>query len=250
MRDEPVIALPSPNFDARGEGVGIDMLVLHYTGMQSGEAAIRRLRDPEAKVSAHYVVEEDGRIFQLVAEEARAWHAGVSFWRGARDINARSIGIEIVNPGHEFGYRPFPAAQMDAVLRLAKDIVARHAIPARNVVGHSDIAPQRKDDPGELFDWKLLAGAGVGLWVDAPGPAREEAPLLACGSSGADVKTLQEALADIGYDVATDGHYDTAFANVVRAFQRHWRPRLVDGRADPETISLIYAVCGEVHRLT
>lgn len=254
MTADAVIDAPSPNFDTRGEGVGIEMLVLHYTGMESGDAALQRLRDPAAKVSAHYVVEEDGRIFQLVAEEMRAWHAGVSYWRGRRDINARSIGIEIVNPGHEFGYRPYPPAQMAAVLRLAKEIVARHAIPARNVVGHSDVAPQRKDDPGELFDWRMLAAAGVGISANVGGIALSgEAAArisLARGSCGASVRMLQEALAEIGYEVTIDGDYDAAFENVVRAFQRHWRPMIVDGSADAETQNLVYAVLANVHRLT
>src|SRR5262245_22906182 len=140
------------------------MLVLHYTGMKTGAEAIARLCDPAAKVSSHYVVEEDGRVFKLAAESERAWHAGVSSWRGASNINARWIGIEIVKPGHEFGYRDFPMAQMAAVGELARAIIARHKIPARNVVGHSDVAPARKEAPGERFDWGFLAAHGVGLW--------------------------------------------------------------------------------------
>ncbi len=157
-----IIHYPSPNFDSR-EGQKIDMLVLHYTGMKTGSGAIEKLCDASAKVSAHYVVEEDGRVLQLVEESERAWHAGVSFWRGNTNINQRSIGIEIVNPGHEYGYRPFTLAQMEAVIALCEDIVKRHKIPARNVVGHSDIAPARKQDPGELFDWEWLASVAVGL---------------------------------------------------------------------------------------
>ena len=159
-----MILRPSPNFDARAGAV--DFLVLHYTGMQSCEAAVARLCDPVAKVSSHYVVDEDGTTYALVGEEKRAWHAGVSYWRGVRGLNDRSIGIEIVNPGHEFGYRAFAEAQMAAVLELSRGIIARHGIEARNVVGHSDIAPDRKQDPGELFEWKWLAGNGVGVWTD------------------------------------------------------------------------------------
>jgi N-acetylmuramoyl-L-alanine amidase len=156
--------LPSPNHDERPAGTPIDMLILHYTGMRTGAAAVARLRDPASRVSCHYVVEEDGAVFRLVAEERRAWHAGVSQWRGHTLLNGRSIGIEIVNPGHEWGYRPFPALQMAAVCDLCLDVLARHPIPARNVVGHSDVAPDRKEDPGELFDWEGLAANGVGLW--------------------------------------------------------------------------------------
>jgi len=194
----------SPNHDGRPPGAPIDTLVLHYTGMASAAAAIDRLCDPAARVSSHYVVEEGGLVWSLVPETRRAWHAGVSFWRGHRDLNDRSIGIEIVNPGHEWGYRPFPALQMAAVCDLCLDILARHPIPARNVVGHSDIAPDRKQDPGELFDWEGLARNGVGLWpdsVDTPAPP--------------------DALTQIGYDPAFDP------AITLRAFERHWgRARL------------------------
>ena len=165
---------PSPNHDERP--CPVDMLVMHYTGMQSGAAAIERLRDPVARVSSHYVVEEDGTIWRLVPEERRAWHAGISHWRGHDVLNGRSIGIEIVNPGHEWGYRPFPALQMAAVCELALGLLSRHVIPARNVVAHSDIAPDRKQDPGELFDWQGLATNGVGLWPAAdwrPGGGRD-----------------------------------------------------------------------------
>ena len=155
------------------------MVILHYTGMQSGQAAIDRLRDPEARVSAHYVVEEDGRLFRLVDEERRAWHAGKSFWKGETDINACSIGVEIVNPGHEFGYRAFPDAQIETVIRLLDDIRGRWSIENTRILGHSDVAPARKEDPGELFPWKRLAEQGHGLWfepVPAPGPALTSSP--------------------------------------------------------------------------
>src|SRR6185437_14636545 len=154
---------PSPNQDDRGVAK-VDMLVLHYTGMPSAEAALNRLCDPTAKVSAHYAIDEEGTIYAMVPEDRRAWHAGISYWAGGRDINARSIGIELVNPGHEFGYRAFAEPQIASLITLCRDILARHAIPAWRVLGHSDVAPMRKDDPGELFPWARLAEAGIGLW--------------------------------------------------------------------------------------
>jgi N-acetylmuramoyl-L-alanine amidase len=203
------------------------MLVLHYTGMKSAAAAIARLCDPEAKVSAHYVVEEDGTIWRLVEENRRAWHAGVSCWRGQRDVNSRSIGIEIVNPGHEWGYRDFPPAQMQAVARLSRAILARHPIPPRNVVGHADVAPLRKQDPGERFDWRWLAAQGVGLWPSAAGDAvsAAQAPAL---------------LARYGYDPDTD------LAAVVTAFQRHFVPRQVGGRLDEPTLAMLGRLIGAI----
>ncbi|MCG9915092.1 MAG: N-acetylmuramoyl-L-alanine amidase [Phenylobacterium sp.] len=225
-----IIPAPSPNFNERAGPP--DILLLHYTGMESGEAAIARLRDPEAKVSSHYVVEEDGRIFTLVAEERRAWHAGVSFWKGERDINGRSIGIEIVNPGHEFGYRPFPDVQIAAVIALATDIRSRWMIADGDIIGHSDVAPSRKIDPGELFPWKTLAEAGHGLWVE-PDPA-PGAP-LGEGAEGAGVFAFQAGLTRLGYECPPSGQFDAATTTVVSAFQRHWRPHQVDGIADGET---------------
>jgi N-acetylmuramoyl-L-alanine amidase len=205
-----MISAPSPNHDSR-DGQAIEILLLHYTGMKSGEEAIARLRDPAAKVSAHYVIEEDGRVFHLVPEDRRAWHAGVSSWRGSGNVNARSIGIEIVNPGHEWGYRAFPAVQMQAVTELARGILSRHPIPPRNVIGHSDVAPTRKEDPGELFDWQGLATAGMGLWPQA---------------QAATATDFFEGLARYGYDV-------TDHAATCRAFCRHFRPaRLADAPDD------------------
>ena len=163
-----IILSPSPNHNERPAGKAIDILLIHYTGMRDGDAALQRLRDPAAKVSSHYLIEEDGRIHRLVDESRRAWHAGVGYWAGERDINAVSIGIELVNPGHDNGYRAFPQPQMAALIELGKAILARHPIPPSRVLGHSDIAPTRKIDPGELFDWKALAAAGIGLW---PAPA-------------------------------------------------------------------------------
>ena len=232
-----IIPAPSPNFNERAGPP--DILLLHYTGMESGEAAIARLRDPEAKVSSHYVVEEDGRIFTLVAEERRAWHAGVSFWKGERDINGRSIGIEIVNPGHEFGYRPFPDAQIAAVIALVADIRTRWMIADGDIIAHSDVAPARKIDPGELFPWKTLAEAGHGLWVE-PDPA-PGAP-LAEGAEGAGVFAFQAGLTRLGYECPPSGQFDSATNTVVSAFQRHWRPDQVDGIADGETRARLIAL--------
>ena len=220
------VARPSPNFDDRPNTTPIDMLVLHYTGMQTPEAALDRLCDAAAKVSAHYLIDEEGTVYALVEEDRRAWHAGVSFWRGATDINARSIGIELVNPGHEFGYREFPPPQMAALKELAVKILDRHPIPARNVVGHADVAPARKTDPGELFDWAGLAAAGIGLWPDGD-------------VSDGDPVEVPAMLSDYGYDV-TD-------AAAITAFQRHFHPESLDGSADAETAGRLRALlerCG------
>jgi N-acetylmuramoyl-L-alanine amidase len=231
------IPAPSPNFDARRAPP--DMIVLHYTGMVDGPAALARLTDPEAKVSAHYLVEEDGRIFALVPEPRRAWHAGRSFWRGETDINAASVGVEIVNPGHDLGYRPFPELQIAAVTGLLIDIRSRWTIPDARILGHSDVAPDRKIDPGELFPWNDLAAAGHGLWIEPP-PA-PGAP-LAEGDEGLGVLALQSALGRLGYDCARTGHFDAGLAVIVTAFQRHWRPGRVDGIADGETRARLMAL--------
>jgi N-acetylmuramoyl-L-alanine amidase len=227
----------SPNFNERT--VPPDMLVLHYTGMQSGPEALARLCDEQSKVSSHYLVEEDGRVFRLVPEERRAWHAGVSFWKGESDINGRSIGVEIVNPGHEFGYRPFPEAQIAAVIELVADIRTRWSIEDSRIIGHSDVAPDRKQDPGELFPWKQLAQAGHGLWVEpdaAPGLPLSE------GEEGAGVFALQAGFTRLGYDCAPSGKYDAHTTAVVRAFQRHWRQEQVDGIADGMTRARLIAL--------
>ncbi len=218
-----MIDLPSPNVDSRP--AGIDTLVLHYTGMQSGQAAIDRLRDPEARVSSHYVVEEDGTVFRLVPEHQRAWHAGVSFWRGRHTLNDVSIGIEIVNPGHEWGYRAFPPAQIQAVIALCQAILARHPIPPHNVVAHSDIAPTRKQDPGELFPWQHLAKCGIGLWPHEAGEGQGAPPWTNAKA--------RAALATIGYDMSDPTQ--AALAAALTAFQRHWAQENVTGRADPPT---------------
>lgn len=231
------IPAPSPNFDVRKTPP--DMIVLHYTGMQTGEAALARLRDPEAKVSSHYVVEEDGRVFTLVAEERRAWHAGVSSWKGERDINGRSVGIEIVNPGHEFGYRPFPEAQIAAVIDLVAEIRTRWIIGDGFIVGHSDVAPDRKQDPGELFPWKRLAEAGHGYWVEVPAAPGQP---IGEGEEGAAVFALQAGFTRLGFDCAPSGTFDAHTTAVVTAFQRHWRPEKVDGIADGETRARLIAL--------
>ncbi|MDP1738189.1 MAG: N-acetylmuramoyl-L-alanine amidase [Caulobacter sp.] len=232
-----IIEAPSPNFDARTKVP--DMLVLHYTGMQTGEAALARLCDPEAKVSSHYLVEEDGRIFRLVAEERRAWHAGRSFWKGEEGVNHASIGIEIVNPGHEFGYRPFPEAQIAAVIALLADIRGRWSIEDSRIIGHADVAPGRKQDPGELFPWKRLAEAGHGVWAEAdPAPGD---PLIE-GAEGVGVFALQAGLTRLGYDCAPSGKFDAATREVVTAFQRHWVQSRIDGVADGLTRARLMAV--------
>jgi N-acetylmuramoyl-L-alanine amidase len=221
----------SPNHDSRGDVIAgtprIDMLVLHYTGMQSAEAALDRLCDPEARVSSHYLVEEDGAIWRLVPEERRAWHAGVSYWLSEKLLNTVSIGIEIVNPGHEWGYRAFPEAQMQAVEALCRDILARRRIPAYRIVGHSDIAPTRKADPGELFDWPRLARAGIGIW---PEPAAELGRRRGRGVGMVERARALADLARIGYCV--DAGTETAS---LAAFQRRYRPERWDGRLDGET---------------
>jgi N-acetylmuramoyl-L-alanine amidase len=226
--------LPSPNHDARPPGVRPSLLILHYTGMASAGAAIARLRDPVARVSAHYAIDMDGTVIALVPEHRRAWHAGVSGWRALDDINGHSIGIELVNPGHDWGYRPFPDAQIAALIALAREIHARHDLAPDAVLGHSDVAPARKVDPGELFPWRTLAEHGLGLWPDATGNAR------------LDAATALARLATIGYRLDLP---HTVPAQVVGAFQRHWRPSRVDGFADPETMMLIDAVAGLCARL-
>ncbi|HEY0414398.1 MAG TPA: N-acetylmuramoyl-L-alanine amidase [Allosphingosinicella sp.] len=215
-----IIDAPSPNFDERT--LPVSMLVLHYTGMPDAEGAIARLREPAAKVSAHYVVAEDGQVLRLVAEEKRAWHAGRSWWRGVTDINSASVGIEIVNPGHEFGYRPFPEEQVDALIPLVAGIVARYAIRPAYVVGHSDIAPTRKEDPGELFPWARLARLGLA----AERPTRNLMdPRWTDGG-------FLLALERFGYDVR-DGK------KAVVAFQRRFRPEHLDGVIDGECRAIL-----------
>lgn len=233
-------AWSSPNSGYRPPGSAIDHLVLHYTGMRSEEGARDWLCDPRSQVSSHYVVFENGRVFQLVDESRRAWHAGRSFWQGLTDLNSRSIGIEIANPGHEFGYRPFPDRQIEAVIGLCRSVFARHFIPPHQVVAHSDVAPDRKEDPGELFPWEWCAAFGIGLWVP-PAPL-DHGQALAFGDEGEKVLELQRLLAAIGFDVPLAGQFDERTETVVRAFQRHWRPALIDGRADTSTLDTLTRV--------
>ena len=206
---------PSPNHDSRGD-TAVNMLVLHYTGMASGAEALERLCDPAAKVSAHYTIDEDGTVYGHVAEDRRAWHAGVSHWAGVNNLNSCSIGIELVNPGHEFGYRAFPEAQIASLIELCSGILQRHAIPAARVLAHSDVAPARKEDPGELFPWQHLAKAGIGLW-----------PQSMTSDLGPD------ALSRYGYDP------DVPQEKAIAAFQRHFRPKKLDGQWDRECAGLL-----------
>jgi N-acetylmuramoyl-L-alanine amidase len=220
---------PSPNHDGRPPGKPTDLLLIHYTGMRDSGAAVQRMTDPASKVSSHYLIDEDGTVYRLVEESRRAWHAGASYWAGERDINGVSIGIELVNPGHEFGYRPFPQSQMSALIELAREVLARNPIPASRVLGHSDVAPRRKIDPGELFDWRALAAAGIGFWPE-PGEGAEDLP------------SLQRALAGFGYEVAPTGEPDQQTTACLRAFQRHFRPERVDGHADAQCRALIHGL--------
>ena len=231
-----IIAKPSPNHDSRGEQP-IDMLVLHYTDMLNCDEAVARLGDAAAKVSAHYVVAEGGEVYQLVEEGERAWHAGESHWRGHNNINARSVGVEICNPGHGNGYVEFPLRQMKSVMKLAQEIVARHAIPARNVVGHSDVAFLRKSDPGELFDWQACARQGVGIFPFEARPLM--GPEHKRGDKGKEVMRLQTALANWGYGLKLDGEYGEKTEKCVLAFQRHYRPGKLDGVWDNECAGLL-----------
>lgn len=212
------------------------MLVLHYTGMTDFDAALSKLTDPDAGVSAHYVIDEVGEIYQLVPEDRRAWHAGVSSWRGNTDINGCSIGIELVNPGHEFGYRTFPEQQMAALCALSKDILVRCPIPPQRVLGHSDVAPSRRRDPGELFDWEEAASSGIGIWPEAFSTLPQTGgDSLAPGSSGGEIRSIQERLAQFGYGIEPTGEFDASTRDIVLAFQRHFRPSRVDGIVDPES---------------
>jgi N-acetylmuramoyl-L-alanine amidase len=224
-----MIERASPNHNERPAGKPVDILLLHYTGMRDAASALARLTDPAAKVSSHYLIDEDGTTYRLVDEARRAWHAGVGYWAGERDINGVSIGIELVNPGHEFGYRDFPKRQMDALTALCRDMLARHPIPPARVLGHSDIAPTRKQDPGELFDWQGLAAAGIGVWpTPADGPA--------------DLAAVQTSLARYGYEISPTGQMDAPTKAALIAFQRHFRPARLDGLPDAETRSLLYGL--------
>lgn len=219
-----VIERPSPNHGPRPDGGEVDLLILHYTGMRSAADALHRLCSPASQVSAHYTVDEDGTVYAHVAEDRRAWHAGLSWWLGRDDVNSRSVGIEIVNPGHEWGYRPFPTVQMDVVAELCRRVIARHGILPAGVLAHSDVAPARKEDPGELFDWPWLAGQGVGLW---PAVVPEDrAPWTP--------DEVPDLLARYGYDAAAP--------RALLAFQRHFCPEALTGVPDDETVARLRAL--------
>jgi N-acetylmuramoyl-L-alanine amidase len=234
--------LPSPNFGPRtavNGAVGVRHLVMHYTGMKSCQNALDRLCDTVAKVSSHYVVDEDGTVYRLVPEDMRAWHAGISFWHGQRDLNSTSVGIEIVNPGHEYGYRAFPQVQIDSVIALAAGIMQRHGVKACDVLGHSDVAPGRKTDPGELFPWQTLAEHGIGLWpedsVTLPGHPDMNGALRRLSEIGYAVPLTPE----LGSDILNP---DSAVTDVIAAFQGRYRQNKVDGSLDNETATRIAAV--------
>jgi N-acetylmuramoyl-L-alanine amidase len=227
-----VISRSSPNFDARNPRVPLRFIVLHYTGMKSAEEALARLCDPAAKVSAHYLIDEEGQAFHLVDEQHRAWHAGESCWQGITDINSASIGVELSNPGHEFGYQAFPSAQINALKELMHDIIRRHNLSPAATLAHSDVAPERKQDPGELFPWRELAAEGLGLW-----PVPQEAD-YASASEG-DTRALLKA---IGYECLPGGEKPALLA-----FQRHYYPENLTGEADPETVARLRALAAKAH---
>lgn len=243
MTEMQIIPYPSPNFDARPPGAAIDTIVLHYTDMESAEAALKRLADAQAKVSAHYLVGEDGAVYRMVEDAKRAWHAGESYWRGVRGVNATSIGIEIDNAGHSHGTPGFPEVQMEAVLALTRMLKETHGIADRNVIGHSDIAFLRKQDPGEKFDWAWLARHGVGVFPFTAKPIH--GPELAKGDSGTAVMKLQQSLANWGYGLKIDGRFAEKTEACVIAFQRHYRPEGVTGLWDNECagrLAMLHAI--------
>ncbi len=240
LADSPLVGdlSPSANHNCRKDVTAPDMVLMHYTGMPGdGWDAVRRLCSAEAQVSAHYVVLEDGRIIQLVAENRRAWHAGLGTWEGRGDINSRSIGIEIANPGHEWGYRGFPEAQIAAVIALTQDLCRRWPIMANHILAHSDIAPTRKEDPGELFPWDQLFQAGLGHWVP-PCPV-QAGPSYLSGDEGPPIQALQTMLGLYGYEMPVTGVFDAQTKAVVTAFQRHFRQGKVDGIADLSTLTTL-----------
>ena len=228
----------SPNFEPRRGGMRPSILLLHYTGVGSAAGAIDWLSRPESKVSAHYVIDEAGKITQLVAEEMRAWHAGLAMWAGESDINSASIGLEIHNPGHEAGSPEFPEPQLVVLEALCRDIIARHGIRPERVLAHSDVAPTRKKDPGETFPWARLAKRGIGHWV-SPEPVNQADPGIARDAAGPLVAEVQSRLAAYGYGIEATGVCDAKTEFVVTAFQRHFRPERVDGRIDQSTITTL-----------
>lgn len=245
MKPNNIIQSPSLNWndrptDSKSGSPIIDTVILHYTGMKTGMEALDRLCSAEAQVSAHYLIEENGDIYELVAPEKRAWHAGVSFWQGRHNMNDTSIGIEMVNPGHEFGYRPFPDCQIERLESLLRYVKTRFDIPASRFIGHSDVAPDRKQDPGELFPWKRLAQGGFGLWAE---PIMKDATIIAKKAMVNDkCADLNERLAVIGYSVPQGEKFSHATFMALSAFQRHWRPEKIDGHLDRETQSVMLEI--------
>ena len=232
--------IPSPNHGERSKGRQPDMIVLHYTGMPDVEGAIAQLCTAGTEVSAHYIVLEDGRIVQCVPESKRAWHAGVSAWAGEEDINSCSIGVEIINRGHDWGYPDFPLRQIAAVIALCRGIMLRRRVAPHRVLGHSDVAPGRKKDPGEKFPWHSLANSGVGHWVQPAPIVRGDA--LQLGAISDNVSNMQAAFRRYGYNIPTNGKFDGPTMEVVTAFQRHFRPERVDGIADRSTMATLHAL--------
>ena len=241
------VVRPSPNFGERRDGLAPDMIILHYTGMASGPEAEAWLANPVSEVSSHYVVRENGTVVQMVPEAARAWHAGAGSWAGTGDINSRSIGIEIINGGHDYGLPAFPDVQIEAVIALCGDIAARRGIQPQRILGHSDTAPGRKVDPGERFPWGRLHAAGVGHWVE-PAPVRG-GRFLSSGEAGQPVEALQSMLALYGYGVEITGLYDETTEKCVAAFQRHFRPERIDGVADMSTIETLHRLLSSLPSL-
>ncbi|MEX0300636.1 MAG: N-acetylmuramoyl-L-alanine amidase [Kordiimonas sp.] len=239
-----IVESPSPNWDERPEGVSVDTVVLHYTGMRTGDEALSRMCDSGAKVSAHYMIEEDGSLFKLVPEGKRAWHAGVSHWKGRSNINHNSIGIELVNTGHEFGYAPFPEKQINALLKLLRAIDGRHKIPRIGYIGHSDIAPDRKTDPGELFPWQRLSEQGFGVWSQLDGSNTEI--VYENGDSGPEIASINKQLGMVGYDCPNSLIYDANLERVILAFQRHWRPQWVTGCYDRGTALILEDIASQM----
>jgi N-acetylmuramoyl-L-alanine amidase len=230
--------VPAANVETRKGVKHPSLLIMHYTGMPSAEKAIDWLARAESRVSCHYVIDETGKITQMVPESQRAWHAGVSYWRGERDINSHSIGIEIQNPGHQNGYPSYPPSQIASVIALGRDIAARHNMPPDGVLAHSDVAPERKIDPGEKFSWAELARHGLGEWVRAS-PLRDDDEGWGIGAKCEEVKLAQAQLAAYGYDIAQTGELDTRTSHVLRAFQLHFRPRRISGRLDRSTMQTL-----------
>jgi len=238
-------SVKSPNFDKRPSGVKIDTIVIHYTGMQTADEAVKRLCLPSSKVSAHYFIDEDGSVIKLVEEKYCAWHAGISNWRGKYRVNDFSIGIELVNPGHEFGYRPFTEKQMESLIALCKEIKTRHPIENRNVIGHSDVATERKEDPGELFNWKMLAEEGIGLFPVISDDVSNKV-VLRSGDRGDKVLELQKNLAEFGYDIKADAVYAEGTKQVVKAFQRHFAPDRLDGAWNEKNQAILLALLSSI----